>query len=192
MNNGSSVLHLNLLIVIIKGAMKDWEAQHPAMVNEEKVKLMTKLAVFEKKHGSDEIKMGKYYRHDYLGLKLIGTIFSATIGFVLIYSIYLIMNSDAFIKSLTSLDLIGFLMSILLAYACFLAAFLVLTYLLYSYRFRKGRERLKQYNIELKQLIRLLKKEKKEKMELQWSANRSRYEPDEDEEDEDDYNIISY
>lgn len=164
------------------------------MVDKEKVKLMTKLAVFEKKHGSDEIKMGKYYKHDYLGLKLIGTIFSATLGFALIYALYLVMNSEVFIESLTSLDLVSFLVNILIAYVCFLAAFLVLTYLLYSYRFTKGRESLKQYNMELKQLTRLLKKEKKEKLQLQLSANRRRYEAEdrEPQEEEDDYDIISY
>lgn len=164
------------------------------MVNEEKVKLMTKLALFENKHGSDEIKMGKYYKHDYLGLRMIGTLFSGTLGFALVYALYLFMNSEAFIKSLTSLDLISFLLNILSAYACFLAAFLVLTYLLYSYRFRKGRESLKQYNADLKQLIRLLRKEKKERLVLQLSANRSRYESEDEEaeagEGEDDYDII--
>ena len=76
---------------------------------------------------------------------------------------------------------------------CFLAAFLVLGYVLYSYRFRKGRESLKQYNADLKHLIKLLKIEKKEKVERQIAEHREqrRLEEESSEEDDDDYNIIS-
>lgn len=153
------------------------------MVNEEKLRLMTKIALYEKQHTSDEIRMVKYYKSDYIGLKMIGTAINATIGFILIYGLILIMNAEEFVANLTQIDLISFFSNILISYAFFLIAFMVVAYIIYGYRFRKGRESLKSYNSNLKKMIALLKKEKKER-DLALHKEES-------EEEEDDYDIIS-
>ena len=39
------------------------------MVNMRKVRLMTKLAIYEKKEGKEDIHLGKFFRRDYVRLK---------------------------------------------------------------------------------------------------------------------------
>ena len=41
------------------------------MINEEKVKIMDRLAVYEKQEGRKYLPVSKYYRSDYIGLALI-------------------------------------------------------------------------------------------------------------------------
>ena len=38
------------------------------MLDERKVKLMTKLALYEETHGKEDFKISEYYRKDYVGL----------------------------------------------------------------------------------------------------------------------------
>ena len=53
------------------------------MINEEKVKIMTKLAMYEQGKGRKYLPVSKYYRSDYIGLALIKNFFLVTIGYCL-------------------------------------------------------------------------------------------------------------
>ena len=46
------------------------------MVNNRKVRLMTRLAIFEKKEGQEDIKLGNFFRTDYVRLKVLKTVVS--------------------------------------------------------------------------------------------------------------------
>lgn len=46
------------------------------MINEEKVKIMTKIAMYEQGKGRRYLPVSKYYRSDYIGLALIKNFFS--------------------------------------------------------------------------------------------------------------------
>ena len=55
------------------------------MINEEKVKIMNRLAMYEKVEGRRKyLPVSKYYRSDYVGLALIKNFFLVTIGYGLI------------------------------------------------------------------------------------------------------------
>ena len=53
------------------------------MVNEEKVKIMNRLAMYEHGEGRKYLPVSRYYRSDYIGLALIRNFFLVTIGYVL-------------------------------------------------------------------------------------------------------------
>ena len=44
------------------------------MLNNRKVRLMTKLAIYEKEDGKEDIRLGRYYRGDYVRYQLLKTI----------------------------------------------------------------------------------------------------------------------
>ena len=48
------------------------------MINEEKVKIMTKLAMYEQGKGRKYLPVSRYYRSDYIGLFISGNIFWKT------------------------------------------------------------------------------------------------------------------
>ena len=49
------------------------------MINEEKVKIMDRLALYEKQEGRKYLPVSKYYRSDYIGLALIKNFFLVTL-----------------------------------------------------------------------------------------------------------------
>ena len=49
------------------------------MVNEDKVKLMTRLASYESGEGKKDIAILNYFRGDYIGFQVLKSIISATI-----------------------------------------------------------------------------------------------------------------
>ena len=71
------------------------------MLNFKKIRLMTKLAVYEKKDGKEDIHLSKYYKTDYVRFQTLKSIITATIGYALILALiafyrleYLIKNAD--------------------------------------------------------------------------------------------------
>ena len=54
------------------------------MLNEEKIKIMNKLAMYEQGEGKKYLPVSRYYRSDYIGLALIKNFFLVTIGYCLI------------------------------------------------------------------------------------------------------------
>lgn len=45
------------------------------MLDEKRVKLMTKLALYEETQGKDDFKVSEYYRKDYVGMHMICTFY---------------------------------------------------------------------------------------------------------------------
>ena len=56
------------------------------MLNEEKIKIMNKLAMYEQGEGKKYLPVSRYYRSDYIGLAMIKNFFLVTIGYCLILS----------------------------------------------------------------------------------------------------------
>ena len=51
------------------------------MLDEERVKLMTRLALYEQTKGQEDFKISAYYRKDYASLHVICSLISVTIGY---------------------------------------------------------------------------------------------------------------
>ena len=58
------------------------------MLNEERIKLMTKMAAYEADEGKKNVAIGNYFRGDYIGLQVIKSIISATIAFVIVFGLF--------------------------------------------------------------------------------------------------------
>lgn len=52
------------------------------MLDERKVKLMTRLALYEQTQGREDFKISEYYRKDYAGMHILFSFFWITIGYV--------------------------------------------------------------------------------------------------------------
>ena len=65
------------------------------MLNEEKIKIMNKLAMYEQGEGKKYLPVSRYYRSDYIGLAMIKNFFLVTIGYCLILPscLLILMNS---------------------------------------------------------------------------------------------------
>ena len=52
------------------------------MLDRSKVKLMTKLALYEQTQGKEDFKISEYYRKDYVGLHSICSFLWVTVGYI--------------------------------------------------------------------------------------------------------------
>ena len=74
------------------------------MINEEKVKIMDQLAVYEKQEGRKYLPVSKYYRSDYIGLALIKNFFLVTIGYGLILAVIAAYNLEYLLDNVHRLN----------------------------------------------------------------------------------------
>ena len=129
------------------------------MLNEERIKLMTKMAAYEADEGKKNVAIGNYFRGDYIGLQVIKSIISATIAFVIVFGLFVFYDFEVFMSDIYKMDLLGFGRTVITAYLIFVAVFALISYMIYTYRYAKARKSLKMYYNNLKKLAYLYDKE---------------------------------
>ena len=69
------------------------------MLDERKVKLMTKLALYEETHGKEDFKISSYYRKDYASLHVIYAFLSVSVGYVCLVGVLLLASVELINRS---------------------------------------------------------------------------------------------
>lgn len=131
------------------------------MLNEERIRLMTKLACYEADEGKKNVAIGNYFRGDYIGLQVIKSIISATIAYVLIFAVFILYDFEVFTEDIYKMDLLDFAKSVIIYYLIFTVVYAVISYGVYAYRYTKARKSLKTYYNNLKKLAYLYDRETK-------------------------------
>lgn len=132
------------------------------MLNEKKIRIMTKLAVFEDSEGKKDIDLSKYYKNDYIRLHLIKTIISVTIGYLILLGMIAFYKSEELIRNAVSLDYESMGFKILGGYIIFLTIYILGTAIAYSVKYDRSKRKLSVYLDSLKALRSLYKEEEKD------------------------------
>ena len=129
------------------------------MINEEKVILMTRIAMYKESLGREDLEKGKYFQSDYVKLNCLKTIVSSTVLFVVVAVAYIYYNLASIVEKLTELDYLKLAGMIVGGYAvvCFVNA--TATTVIYTYRYMKAKPKLIKYNQNLKKLIEFYERE---------------------------------
>jgi hypothetical protein len=128
------------------------------MVNNSRIKLMTKLALYEEGKGKEAIKINGYFRGDYLGRNMLKTAFSVTIAYVLILMLWAIYNLDQLILNIHKIELQSLLIKVVGIYIGLLIIYEFITYIRFSIKYIKAKESIKRYKKRLKKMEQLYKK----------------------------------
>lgn len=131
------------------------------MLNEERIKLMTKMACYEADEGKKNVAIGSYFRGDYIGLQVIKSIISGTIAFVIVFAMYILYDFEIFMADIYKIDLLEFAKKVIIDYLIFTAVYALISYGVYTYRYTKARKSLKMYYNNLKKLSYLYDREVK-------------------------------
>lgn len=131
------------------------------MLNEERIRLMTKMACYEADEGKKNVAIGSYFRGDYIGLQVIRSIVSATIAFVIMFAVYILYDLEVFMADIYKIDLFEFGRSVITDYLIFTAVYALISYGVYTYRYTRARKSLKTYYNDLKKLAYLYDRENK-------------------------------
>jgi len=129
------------------------------MVNMRKVRLMTKLAIYEKKEGKEDIKLGKYFRRDYVRLKLLNNIVAVTIGYILVLAMIIAYRMEYLIKEAVNLDYIGMGKTILGIYIIVITVYVMAAIVGYGLYYDYSRKKLGKYFRMLRRLRSLYQEE---------------------------------
>ena len=131
------------------------------MINEEKVKIMNKLAMYEKGEGRKYLPVSKYYRSDYIGLALIKNFFLITIGYVLAVAGIGVYFGEYLLDNIHKMDLLVLGIYIVSGYVAAIVFFSLLTYIQYSVKYHLAKKNVKRYYENLTRLEKIYSREEK-------------------------------
>ena len=125
------------------------------MLDEKRIKLMTRLAAYEETEGKQMIPVGSYFRSDYICFNVVKTIISATVSFGLIFGLYIYYNMESLLQDIYKLDLVTIGKTVLTYYLIFAGVYALIGYIVYSIRYDRARKSLQRYQNALKSLSKM-------------------------------------
>lgn len=120
---------------------------------------MTKMASYEANEGKKNVSIGSYFRGDYIGLQVIRAVISGTVGFFIVFGMYILYNFETLMADIYKMDLLQFGRRVIIAYLVFIVLYAAVSYAIYTYRYTKAKKSLKRYYNNLKKLSYLYDKE---------------------------------
>jgi len=132
------------------------------MLNNSKIRLMTRLAVYETKEGKEDIRLSKYFKTDYVRYQVLKSIISVTVGYLLILGLIFIYKSEEIIKEAITLDYKTIGIYLLGFYIMLLAVYGLASLVGYSLKYDHSRKKLGKYYKLLKRLEKIYNEETSE------------------------------
>ena len=122
------------------------------MLNEDKIKLMTGIAMFEKREGKKIFPVNRYFKGDYVSSNMIRSFFSYTFCYLLGIMLWVLYHIEGLLNSfdIGQIMLLGSKIGIL--YLAGLIIYEVITFYVYRKRYEYARRGLKVYVAKLKRL----------------------------------------
>lgn len=129
------------------------------MVREENVKLMSKIAIYEKRDGKTEIPMNAFYKGDYVRLNSLKAVVSATVVFVLAAALVIVYKLEYILANILKMDYKKLAILILAVYVIWIFMYWLIARIIYSKRYEASRSNIIIYNHNLKKLQEETRKE---------------------------------
>ncbi len=138
------------------------------MVNEEKVRLMTQLALDEKRFYKDELDESGYFRSDYIRSNTLKVLLGYSISYLLIMGLVAMYYVDYLFTNAVQMDMQSM---VWLAGSIYVGLLLIITLfcvLFYTTKYTNNRKRLRKYMMEIDKLQKFYRdsKENKETKEI--------------------------
>ena len=124
------------------------------MLDEEKIKLMTKVTIYEKNEGLDDLILSKYYKEDYVQYGCLKTLVAATFCYWIIVAVYILLKFEKVLADLNHIDYFKVISYLMVGYVATLAVFYIYAFIVYNYKYSKAKPGMVQYNKWLKQLVK--------------------------------------
>ena len=125
------------------------------MINEDRVKELYHLAVYESTSEKTHKQVNEYYMGDYVWKEVLKSFFSGTFAFVGMN------NMDVLLDRLNTIDIFETATIVVAIYIAFMAVYIFATVLVYVSRFGKGRKNMRGYVEHLKNINRMYNREEK-------------------------------
>ena len=131
------------------------------MINEERVKELYHVALYDSKERKMHQQVSQYFKRDYVGKEILKSFFTGTIAFLLILGLMVLYVAQDFVDSINSLDFEELGVKIGISYLIFILLYLFVTWVVYAFRYVTERKKLKKYGEHLKNVNRMYVREGK-------------------------------
>lgn len=131
------------------------------MLNEKRLKLMTRMAIYENHDGKEDFKISEYYQKDYASLNTWKSIIWVTIGYAIIIGAILLIFLDKIFNVTTISGLLVIAGAIVTGYFMVIVITGIIAHDFYKKKHIKARKRVKRFNNNLTRLGRMYEKEKR-------------------------------
>ena len=128
------------------------------MINNDKVRLMTKIQLFEN-HEQDALKADRFFQRDYLGLHMIRSLLAYIVLFILVLAVVFLYNWEELLTGIDLTALIHVGRWIILSFFLLLIPSMIVSYIAYWFQYRRYRRKVRDYVMNLKQLNTYYKEE---------------------------------
>ena len=117
------------------------------MLNEEKIRQMTELALLKKSKGEQMFEIDNYFKEDYVGKHMLRSFFVYTVCFALVVVLAILYNLENLMSSMNPMGLLSVVY--ILIYVLGLLRFEIITYRFFSKKYDEAQKDLKIYNDRL-------------------------------------------
>lgn len=129
------------------------------MIRTNKVKIMTRAAVFEQKEERRALHISHFFKNDYVLYGMLKSAISLTVAFGLGACMWVIYHAEELMTEKTVEDLFVLGKQVLVWYAAALIVFLLISLVVYSIRYYNAQKRLKGYRSSLRKLMKAYQEE---------------------------------
>lgn len=125
------------------------------MLNEKKIKLMTKIAIYEKNNGKELNIASRSFKVDYVTLNMLYTAVTTTIGYILMVLLYILSNLESLFINVSETNFPILIGAIVKYYVICMIAFLIIALFYYSFRYDKSFKMVKSDFADWKSLAKI-------------------------------------
>ena len=125
------------------------------MLDKEKIRIMSRCAIYEKGQGRTDLRVNKYYRGDFVRLNVLKSLIGVSVAFVLCLGLYMVVRAESFMENIVGMDLMAFAMSILRWYVIVLIAFGAVSVMFYLWKYADCDRRVRGYYKDLKTIEKM-------------------------------------
>lgn len=122
------------------------------MVNEEKTRIMIKVAQYETELGAQSINEGSYYKADYVRSHTLSAIFSFSAAYIFFLVLLSLYNIDYIFLNFVTINYAKLLFEIFVPYILIIIFCAIISNIYFNNKYKQDREKIKKYYAELKRL----------------------------------------
>lgn len=122
------------------------------MLNEEKIRLMTGIAMFEKKAEKDVFPVTRYFKSDYVGGHMLRSFVMYTVACMVGLALWILYQIDDILNTMDITVLLSSAKYIAVLYVAGLILYLLITYHVYAGRYDVAAKNMKIYQAKLRRL----------------------------------------
>ena len=130
------------------------------MLNENRIRLMFRMASYEEKQGQEDLKISTYYRKDYTSMKTLATILWITFGYALLILLLVVGFMDILMKNITLTKIFVMGAGVVIGYVVLLILYGFCSSQFYRKKYNRAKKRMRRYYRDLGRLEKFGKKEK--------------------------------